>query len=43
MDSMSSVNFQMELGSLIGEKANAVAPIMDMTIAEYAEVLSSLQ
>jgi acyl carrier protein len=42
LDSMSIVNFQMELSAVIGPKANAVQPIMDMTISEYAEILTSL-
>jgi len=42
MDSMTIVNFQMKLTALIGDKAKEVQPIMDMTIAEYAQVLESV-
>ena len=42
MDSMSVVSFQMELTSIIGPKAEQATPIMDMTLAEFAEVLASL-
>lgn len=42
MDSMSVVVFQMHLVELIGEKADEVIPIMDMTIEEYAEALQSI-
>ena len=42
LDSMSIVDFQMELSSTLGAKAEAVQPILDMTISEYAEVLMSI-
>ena len=42
MDSMSVVVFQMHLADLIGEVADQVIPIMDMTINEYAEALESI-
>jgi hypothetical protein len=32
----------MKLTALIGDKAKDVQPIMDMTIAEYAQVLESV-
>lgn len=42
LDSMSIVSFQMELASIIGEKAESVLPISDMTLSEFAEILESL-
>lgn len=42
IDSMSVVEFQIHLGNLIGDKANQVLPILDMTLAEFSEVLASL-
>jgi acyl carrier protein len=42
MDSMSVVTFQMHLKETIGQKAETVQPIMDMTVSEYAEILASL-
>lgn len=40
-DSMSAVNFQMELADRIGEKANDAAPLMDMTLETYSDLLDS--
>lgn len=39
-DSMSSVSFQMELSKEIGEKAFEVSPMMEMTLQQYADLLS---
>ena len=40
-DSMSAVNFQMELAARIGEKANDATPLMDMTLETYSDLLDS--
>lgn len=42
MDSMSIVNFQLDLVGIIGDKANEALPVPEMTIDEYAELLASL-
>ena len=42
LDSLSVVIFQTHLASIIGQKANEVLPISDMSIAEYAEALESI-
>ena len=42
MDSMTIINFQMELQSIIGAKAEQVVPVPDMTIGEFAELIDSL-
>lgn len=42
MDSMSIVNFQMDLASIIGPKAEQVQPNPDMTIGDLADILVSL-
>lgn len=42
MDSMSVVNFQIDLSTLIGDKANAATPLLEMTVGDYAELLESL-
>ena len=42
MDSMSIVNFQLDLASIIGEKANEALPMPEMTIGEYGDLIESL-
>jgi len=43
LDSVTMINFQIDLLSLIGaEKAQNVQPIPEMTIAQLAEVIDSL-
>ncbi len=42
MDSMTIVNFQMDLSSIIGEKAQEVLPMPEMSVAELSEILESL-
>jgi len=42
MDSMSIVNFQIDLSTVIGTKANDALPILEMTIGDYADILESL-
>ncbi len=42
MDSMSIVNFQTELASVVGEKANEVLPLPEMTISDYAKLLEGV-
>lgn len=41
MDSMTIVNLQMELIPLVGDKANEILPMPEMTISEYANLLCS--
>lgn len=42
MDSMSIVNFQLDLTTLIGERASEVLPVPEMTVGDYAELLTTL-
>lgn len=42
MDSMSIVNFQINLASIIGEKANSALPVLEMSIGEYAQLLEEI-
>lgn len=41
-DSMSAVNFQIQLSTHIGDKATEVAPLAEMTIEDYANLLEAL-
>ncbi len=41
LDSMSMVNFQMDLSETIGDKANEISPVFEMTIADYVALLES--
>lgn len=42
VDSMSIIDFQMNLRKLIGDKANDAVPVLDMSISDFADVLESL-
>lgn len=42
LDSMSMVNLQMNLREVIGDKADQVSPVMDMTVSDLAELFASL-
>ena len=38
-DSMAVVNFQAELSKYIGDRAFDITPMMEMTLAQYADLL----
>ncbi len=42
VDSMSIIDFQMNLRKLIGDKANDAVPVLDMSVSDFADVLESL-
>ena len=42
IDSMSIIDFQMNLRKLIGDKANDAVPVLDMSVSDFADVLESL-
>lgn len=42
MDSMSIIDFQIALAEKFGKKCNDVQPMMEMSIGEFADLLSSL-